>query len=154
MAIDIQPVHPLTSRACKNEDTVIEIRGHKIGGGTLTLIGGPCSVESADQVMTVAKSIKEAGGQVLRGGAFKPRTSPYSFQGMGGDGLRILKKAGVHNDIPVITEIMSTEDFDEVERTADICRLVQEICKISTCSRERVNQINPSYSKEVISNHR
>jgi len=123
MAIDIQPVHPLTSRACKNEDTVIEVRGHKIGGGTLTLIGGPCSVESADQVMTVAKSIKESGGQILRGGAFKPRTSPYSFQGMGGDGLRILKKAGVHNDIPVITEIMSTEDFDEVERSADILQI-------------------------------
>ncbi len=84
MALDIHPVHPLTSRAFKNEDTIIQVGNHTIGGGTLTLIGGPCSIESVDQVMSVANSIKSAGGQVLRGGAFKPRTSPYSFQGMGG----------------------------------------------------------------------
>lgn len=123
MALDIHPVHPLTSRAFKKEDTVIQVGSHKIGGGTLTLIGGPCSIESVDQVMSVADSVKEAGGQVLRGGAFKPRTSPYSFQGMGGDGLKILKKAGLHNDIPVITEVMSTDDFDEVEASADIIQI-------------------------------
>lgn len=123
MAIDIQPVQPLTSRAYKNEDTVIEVGNHKIGGGTLTLIGGPCSIESVDQVMSVADSIKSAGGQVLRGGAFKPRTSPYSFQGMGGDGLKILKKAGMQNDIPVITEVMSTDDFEAVEASADIIQI-------------------------------
>lgn len=123
MALDIHPVHPLTSRKFKNEDTVIQIGNHRIGGGTLTLIGGPCSIESVDQVMSVADSIKMAGGQVLRGGAFKPRTSPYSFQGMGGDGLKILKKAGMQNDIPVITEVMCTEDFDEVEATADILQI-------------------------------
>ena len=123
MAIDIQPLHALTSRAYKNEDTVIEVGNHKIGGGTLTLIGGPCSIESLDQVMTVADSIKNAGGQVLRGGAFKPRTSPYSFQGMGGDGLKILKKAGMQNDIPVITEVMSTDDFEAVEASADIIQI-------------------------------
>ncbi len=123
MALDIHPVHPLTSRAFKNEDTIIQVGNHTIGGGTLTLIGGPCSIESVDQVMSVANSIKSAGGQVLRGGAFKPRTSPYSFQGMGGDGLKILKKAGLHNDIPVITEVMSTDDFDEVEATADIIQI-------------------------------
>ena len=123
MALDIHPVHPLTSRKFKNEDTVIEVGGHKIGGGSLTLIGGPCSIESVDQVMSVADSVKSAGGQVLRGGAFKPRTSPYSFQGMGGDGLKILKKAGLHNNIPVITEVMSTDDFDEVEASADIIQI-------------------------------
>ncbi len=123
MALDIQPVHPLMSRAYKNEDTVIQVGNHKIGGGTLTLIGGPCSIESLDQVMSVADSVKSAGGQVLRGGAFKPRTSPYSFQGMGGDGLKILKKAGMHNEIPVITEVMSTDDFDEVEASADILQI-------------------------------
>jgi len=123
MAIDIQPVQPLTSRAYKSEDTVIEVGKHKIGGGTLTLIGGPCSIESVDQVMSVADSIKNAGGQVLRGGAFKPRTSPYSFQGMGGDGLKILKKAGMQNDIPVITEVMSTDDFEAVEASADIIQI-------------------------------
>jgi len=123
MALDIHPIHPLTSRAYKQEDTVIQVGNHKIGGGTLTLIGGPCSIESVDQVMSVAGSVKGSGGQVLRGGAFKPRTSPYSFQGMGGDGLRILKKAGLHNDIPVITEVMSTDDFDEVEASADILQI-------------------------------
>ncbi len=123
MALDIQPVHPLTSRAHKKEDTVIRIGNHTIGGGTLTLIGGPCSIESVDQVMSVADSVKNAGGQVLRGGAFKPRTSPYSFQGLGGDGLKILKKAGDKTGIPVITEVMSTEDFDEVEKSADIIQI-------------------------------
>ncbi len=123
MALDIQPVHPLTSRAHKNEDTIIKIGNHTIGGGTLTLIGGPCSIESLDQVMSVADSVKDAGGQVLRGGAFKPRTSPYSFQGLGGDGLKLLKKAGKHSGIPVITEVMSTEDFDVVEQSADIIQI-------------------------------
>jgi len=123
MALDIHPVHPLTSRAFKKEDTVIKVGNHRIGGGTLTLIGGPCSIESVDQVMSVADSVKSAGGQVLRGGAFKPRTSPYSFQGMGGDGLKILKKAGLQNGIPVITEVMCTDDFEEVEASADILQI-------------------------------
>lgn len=123
MALDIQPIHPLTSRKFKKEDTVISVGGHKIGGGTLTLIGGPCSIESADQVISLAQAVKAAGGQILRGGAFKPRTSPYSFQGMGTDGLKLLKKAGNKSGIPVITEVMSTEDFDEVEASADILQI-------------------------------
>ena len=99
-------------------DTVIEVRGRKIGDGSLCVIGGPCSVESEEQIMTVAASVKKAGAAMLRGGAFKPRTSPYSFQGMRDEGIRLLLAAGKAYDLPVVTEIMDFSQldlFDEVD---------------------------------------
>jgi len=100
------------------DDTVIRVRGAVIGGGSVTLIAGPCSVESEEQIIGVAKSVKAAGATVLRGGAFKPRTSPYAFQGLGAEGLKMLLAAGMETGLPVVTEIMDLSRlnlFEEVD---------------------------------------
>ncbi|MBQ8922672.1 MAG: 3-deoxy-7-phosphoheptulonate synthase [Oscillospiraceae bacterium] len=91
------------------EPTVIPVRDTQIGGGTLTLMAGPCSVENEDQIVGIAKAVKASGATVLRGGAFKPRTSPYSFQGMGLEGLELLKIAREETGLPIVTEIMDAE---------------------------------------------
>ena len=87
------------------EDTIIEIGGARIGGGELTIIAGPCSVENEEQILGLAREVKEAGASILRGGAFKPRTSPYNFQGLGEEGLKYLTEAGNATGMPVISEI-------------------------------------------------
>ena len=89
------------------KDSVIEAGGSKIGGGYFGLIAGPCSVESEEQIIQVAQAVKEAGANFLRGGAFKPRTSPYAFQGMGGEGIRLLLKAKEATGLPIVTELMN-----------------------------------------------
>ena len=91
------------------EPTVIRVRDTQIGGGTLTLMAGPCSVESEEQIVGIAKQVKASGATVLRGGAFKPRTSPYSFQGMGVEGIELLKVAREETGLPIVTEIMDAE---------------------------------------------
>lgn len=91
------------------EDTVVNIGGHKIGGGHFAVIAGPCSVESEEQIISVARDVKESGAGLLRGGAFKPRTSPYAFQGMRAEGLELLRKAREATGMPIVTEIMNTE---------------------------------------------
>ncbi len=91
------------------EPTVIQVRDTQIGGGTLTLMAGPCSVENEEQIVEIAKQVKASGATVLRGGAFKPRTSPYSFQGMGLEGLELLKIAREETGLPIVTEIMDAE---------------------------------------------
>lgn len=91
------------------EPTVIRVRDAQIGGGTLTLMAGPCSVESEEQIVAIAKQVKASGATVLRGGAFKPRTSPYSFQGMGVEGIELLKVAREETGLPIVTEIMDAE---------------------------------------------
>ena len=91
------------------EDTVVNIGGHKIGGGHFAVIAGPCSVESEEQIISVARGVKESGAGLLRGGAFKPRTSPYAFQGMRAEGLELLRKAREATGMPIVTEIMNTE---------------------------------------------
>ena len=100
------------------DDTVVEIGDVKIGGGHFVMIAGPCSVESEDQIVTVAKAVKEAGAKLLRGGAFKPRTSPYDFQGLKAEGLELLKIARAETGLPIVTEIMSAADlplFEDVD---------------------------------------
>lgn len=100
------------------DDTVVEVGDVKIGGGHFGLIAGPCSVESEDQIVTIAKAVKEAGAQLLRGGAFKPRTSPYDFQGLKADGIELLKIARAETGLPIVTEIMSAADlplFEDVD---------------------------------------
>ena len=89
------------------EDTVVDVCGVKIGGGNFAVIAGPCSVESEEQIIEVAKAVKDAGAQILRGGAFKPRTSPYAFQGMKDKGIRLLLEAKKETGLPIITEIMN-----------------------------------------------
>ncbi|MBP3493675.1 MAG: 3-deoxy-7-phosphoheptulonate synthase [Oscillospiraceae bacterium] len=100
------------------EDSVIEVGEAKIGGGHFAMMAGPCSVESEEQIVTVAKAVKAAGAQFLRGGAFKPRTSPYDFQGLKATGIELLKIARQETGLPIVTEIMSTDDlplFDDVD---------------------------------------
>ncbi|MGN1479843.1 MAG: 3-deoxy-7-phosphoheptulonate synthase [Acutalibacteraceae bacterium] len=102
------------------EDTVVEVRGVKLGGGHFQLIAGPCSVESQEQITNIAKDVKKAGSKILRGGAFKPRTSPYAFQGLRDEGLKLLKNAGQAADMPVVTEIMDAAHIELFEEYADI----------------------------------
>ncbi len=97
------------------EDSVIEAGGVKIGGGNFCVIAGPCSVETPEQIKSVANSVKEAGADMLRGGAFKPRTSPYDFQGLHGEGLRLLSEAKKATGLPIVTEIMDLKDLDLFE---------------------------------------
>ena len=95
------------------EDTIIDVGGYKIGGKHFQIIAGPCSVESEKQVTAIAEAVKESGATILRGGAFKPRTSPYAFQGLGLDGLEILKKVKEETGMPIITELMNEKYLDE-----------------------------------------
>ena len=94
------------------QDTVVEAGGSQIGGGYFGLIAGPCSVESEEQVVGIAQAVKEAGANFLRGGAFKPRTSPYAFQGMGGEGIKLLLKAKEATGLPIVTELMNINTID------------------------------------------
>ncbi len=100
------------------EDTVIKVKDTQIGGGNLTIMAGPCSVETEEQIVEIAKAVKAAGATMLRGGSFKPRTSPYSFQGLGADGLELLKLASRETGLPVVTEIMEISQlplFEDVD---------------------------------------
>ena len=100
------------------DDTVVDVGGVKIGGGNFVMIAGPCSVETKEQITEVAKDVKAAGANMLRGGAFKPRTSPYDFQGLKGEGIELLLEAKKETGLPIVTEIMSTTDlplFEEVD---------------------------------------
>ena len=117
----IRVSHPykLVSREFHPEDTVVSIGGVPIGGKKLAVMAGPCAVESLDQTISVAKAVKEGGASILRGGAFKPRTSPYSFQGLGEEGLRILDAARRATGLPVVTEVLDTASVDLVARFAD-----------------------------------
>ena len=108
----IQEPYKNANRKFHEEDTVIKVGNVMIGGGNFCLIAGPCSVESEEQIITVAKSVKASGAQILRGGAFKPRTSPYSFQGLKGEGIKLLLKAKKETGLPVITEIMNVNHID------------------------------------------
>ena len=122
-AVAITKPYKLVSRESKREDTLIKVGDASIGNGTLTLIAGPCAIESETQALTIAEHVKKAGAQLFRGGAFKPRTSPYSFQGMGEEGLKILAKVRETMGLPVITEVMDNQTFDLVEHYADILQI-------------------------------
>jgi len=108
----IQEPYKNANRKFHPEDSIIDVGGHKFGGGHFQIIAGPCSVESREQVIEVAKAVKAAGATILRGGAFKPRTSPYSFQGLGLEGLEYLKEARKETGMPICTEIMSERHID------------------------------------------
>ncbi len=108
--VPISKPYKLASRELKKEDTIVSVRNVKIGGSRIAVMAGPCAVESEDQIMRIAEKVREAGAVILRGGAFKPRTSPYSFQGLGEEGLKYLRKAGDAFDMPVTTEVVSPKD--------------------------------------------
>ena len=107
----VQEPYKNANRRFHPDDTVIEVRGRKLGGGTLNVIAGPCSVECEDQILQTAIAVKEAGATMLRGGAFKPRTSPYAFQGLGKEGIDLLVKAREITGLPIVTEIMDLSDL-------------------------------------------
>ncbi len=120
--IRVQHPFKLASRLFHPEDSVIDVEGVKIGGGNLTFIAGPCAVESRDQVFAIAEQVKASGAHMLRGGAYKPRTSPYSFQGLQEEGLQILKEAKEKTGMPIVTEIITP---DLVELVADYVDVLQ-----------------------------
>jgi chorismate mutase / prephenate dehydratase len=115
--------YKLVSRDSKADDTIIDVRGVRIGGPGFVVIAGPCAVESREQIFQCARFIKECGGQMLRGGCFKPRTSPYSFQGLGFEGLEMLAEAGREYDLPIVTEVLSPSDVEPVARYADVLQI-------------------------------
>ncbi|PIQ11267.1 MAG: 3-deoxy-D-arabinoheptulosonate-7-phosphate synthase [Ignavibacteriales bacterium CG18_big_fil_WC_8_21_14_2_50_31_20] len=115
--------YKLASREYKEEDTIVKVRDVEIGGNSFVVIGGPCSVESESQIYACAKEVKENGAQILRGGCFKPRTSPYSFQGLEWDGLNYLEAAGKEYDLPVITEALAPEQVQAIAKQSDIIQI-------------------------------
>lgn len=115
--------YKLANRAFHPEDSVINVAGILVGGKALTLIAGPCSVESKEQVLEVARRVKASGANLLRGGAFKPRTSPYSFQGMGSTALDLLIEAKEETGLPIVTELMSEKHIDEFNDKVDLVQI-------------------------------
>src|SRR5207244_10318869 len=103
--------------------SVVEIDGRRVGAGHFSLIAGPCTVESRDQLLATAEAVKAGGASMLRGGAYKPRTSPYSFQGLGGEGLRLLQEAKDQTGLPIVPELMDLRDLDQVLEVADVIQV-------------------------------
>lgn len=121
--VRISKPYKLSTREFKEENTTVKVGGAVIGGSEPIIIAGPCAVESEEQLMSTAKVVKEQGAKILRGGAFKPRTSPYSFRGLGVQGLKLLAEAGEKFGMPVVTEVMSPEDVGMVASYADILQI-------------------------------
>ena len=121
----IQISHPfkLVSRQLRKEHTVVDVGNKKIGDGSLVIIAGPCSVESREQLLETARAVKASGADMLRGGAYKPRTSPYDFQGLGVEALRFLEEASKETGLPIVTEVMSEADVEVVAEYADMLQV-------------------------------
>lgn len=138
----IQEPYKKANRTFHPEDTVVEVMGQKIGGGHFGVIAGPCAIESEEQFLTIARAVKASGANFLRGGAFKPRTSPYSFQGMGKEGIDIMKIAREETGLPIITEFMAPAHVDLYAEDVDIIQigarnmqnfdLLKEVGKVKT----------------------
>ncbi|GGF73879.1 3-deoxy-7-phosphoheptulonate synthase [Paenibacillus albidus] len=140
--VKISKSYKLASRDFHPQDTIIDIRGVKIGGENLVIMGGPCAVESPEQIDEIARLVKASGAQVLRGGAFKPRTGPYSFQGVGVEGLTMMAEAGRRHGLLTITEVMTPEYVDICAEHADILQVGTRnmqnfdlLRKLGTCGR-------------------
>jgi phospho-2-dehydro-3-deoxyheptonate aldolase len=121
--VPISKPYKLASRELKKEDTIVTVGKVKIGGNRVVVMAGPCAVESREQIMTIAKAVRESGALILRGGAFKPRTSPYSFQGLGEEGLKYLREAGDTYDMPVTTEVVSPSDVEMMSKYIDMFQI-------------------------------
>src|ERR1700704_5121056 len=117
--------YKLVSRDIKEENTVVRFAGSDatIGGPALAIIAGPCAIESREQAFAIAERVQRAGAQFFRGGAYKPRTSPYSFQGLGEEGLRLLAEAKQETGLPIVTELMDLRDLDQVLEVADVIQI-------------------------------
>ena len=121
--VPVSKPYKLVSREVKPESTVVDIRGVKVGDGSLSVIAGPCTVESRDQVFRTAEAVVNSGVQLFRGGAFKPRTSPYSFQGLKQEGLRLLEEVRRQFDLRIVTEVKDAATLDEVAEVADVVQI-------------------------------
>ncbi len=121
--VPISVPYKLTSRQTKPEDTVVKVGSVEVGSGRTVIVAGPCAVENEEQLLATATAVKEAGADILRGGAFKPRTSPYSFRGLEEEGLRLLAKAREETGLPVCTEVMSVREVDVVAKYADVLQI-------------------------------
>ena len=124
--VEVVPIsipYKLASREFHPGNTIVQVGGVPVGGNELVVMAGPCAVESEEQIITTARAVKAAGARILRGGAFKPRTSPYAFRGLGEEGLKLLALAREETGLPVITEVMTTEDVDLVARYADVLQV-------------------------------
>jgi 3-deoxy-7-phosphoheptulonate synthase len=121
--IPVSKPYKLASREFHPQDTIVELNGVTIGGNGIVVMAGPCAVESEEQLLSTARAVKASGATVLRGGAFKPRTSPYQFRGLGESGLKLLAQAGKETQMPIITEVMSPEHVDLVAKYADILQI-------------------------------
>jgi 3-deoxy-7-phosphoheptulonate synthase len=119
----LKPYKLASSQIRHGERTVLDIAGRKVGGPHFALIAGPCTVESRDQTLTAARQVAAGGATLLRGGAYKPRTSPYVFQGLGQEGLRLLAEAKAETGLPVVTELMDARDLDAVAEVADVIQV-------------------------------
>ena len=142
--LEVIPVsHPykLVSREVKPDDTVVSVGGVPVGGGHFVMMAGPCSVESHEQTLTIAKAVRAAGAHILRGGAFKPRTSPYSFQGLGEPGLKILRQVGQEVHMPVVSEALDERSLELVVEYADMIQIgarnMQNFSLLRECGRAR-----------------
>lgn len=121
--IKLTSPYKFVSREFKKADTIIDVKGHLIGGDNFMLMAGPCSVENREMLSNIAKEVKKGGAVALRGGAYKPRTSPYDFQGLGEVGLRYLREVADENDMLVVTELMDSDDLNLVSSYADIIQI-------------------------------
>ena len=122
-AIRVSQPFKLVSREVKEEDTIVEVGGVRVGGSAVVAIAGPCSVESRDQILSAARAVKAAGAVMLRGGAYKPRTSPYEFQGLAEEGLKLLAEAREATGLPIVTEVMDTDTLPLVAEYADLLQV-------------------------------
>lgn len=121
--LKVQEPFKKANRKFHNDDSVIDCKGVKIGGGNFAVIAGPCSVESSEQIVSVAQAIKKSGAQLMRGGAFKPRTSPYAFQGLEKKGLELLREAREATGLPIVTEIISPKHIDMFDMLVDVIQV-------------------------------
>ena len=120
---EVKSAFKFVSREFKKSDTIIDIKGHLIGGNNFMLMAGPCSVENREMLQNIAREVKKGGAIALRGGAYKPRTSPYDFQGLGEEGLKYLREVADKNGMIVVTELMGTDDLDLVLKYTDIVQI-------------------------------
>jgi 3-deoxy-7-phosphoheptulonate synthase len=122
-AVPVTKSYKLSGRDFKHGDTIVKVGGYEIGGNGFIAIAGPCAVESEEQTIRIAKAVKAAGAHMLRGGAFKPRTSPYAFQGLGLEGIKILAKAKKETGLPIVTEVLDQRTLDQVAEYADLLQV-------------------------------
>src|SRR3954462_8689127 len=119
----LKPYKLASTQLRRGERSVVEVEGRLIGGDHFSMIAGPCTVESRDQLLSTARIVRDAGGSLLRGGAYKPRTSPYAFQGLGQEGLRLLAEAKAETGLPIVTELMDARDLESILEVADVIQV-------------------------------